>query len=96
MRDVELRRALEKLRRTFGIKKLMLEGGGTFNGSMLHAGLVDEIRTVIVPIVAGRLVISSIFDIPGKAPPKAAAKLRLLSHKRLPGGANWMRYRVMN
>ena len=36
--EVNLSIALDKLRRTLGIKKLMLEGGGKFNGSMLHAG----------------------------------------------------------
>jgi hypothetical protein len=35
------------------------------------------------------------FDIPGKAPAKAAAKLRLLSHKLMPGGVIWARYRVV-
>jgi riboflavin biosynthesis pyrimidine reductase len=29
----------------------MLQGGGAINGSMLRAGLVDEISQVIVPIV---------------------------------------------
>ena len=31
---------------------------------------------------------------PKRVPPKAAATLRLLSHRQLPGGAIWGRYRV--
>ena len=73
----------------------MLQGGGKFNGSMLHAGLVDEISHIIVPIADGGTGISSFFDIPGHAPKLAAATLRLLSHRQLPGGAVWNRYRVM-
>lgn len=38
-----------------GIKKLLLEGGGTLNWGMLKDGLVDEVRVAIAPkIVGGR------------------------------------------
>ena len=94
-RDVDLEVALDKLRQTFSIKKLMLEGGGKFNGSMLHAGLVDEISQLIVPIVDGGIGVSSFFDIPGDAPPQAAARLRLKSHRQLPGDVSWLKYRVI-
>lgn len=95
-REVDLPLAMQKLRKAFGLKKLMLEGGGRFNGSMLAAGLVDEISQVIVPIVDGGVAVSSIFDIgkPDDVPPKATAKLRLKSQKKLSGGAVWLRYRV--
>jgi riboflavin biosynthesis pyrimidine reductase len=73
----------------------MLQGGGKFNGAMLRAGLVDEISHVTVPVVDGGMGVSSFFDIPGKPPPKAAAALRLLSHKQLPGSVTWLRYRVV-
>ena len=69
--------------------------GGKFNGAMLRAGLVDEISHITVPIADGGMGISSMFDIPGDAPPKAAATLRLVSQKRLPGGAIWCRYKVV-
>src|SRR4051812_43962069 len=52
-KQIDLRAALEKLHRTFKLRKLMLQGGGTFNGAMLAAGLVDEISQVIVPAVDG-------------------------------------------
>mgnify|MGYP001466790892 CR=1 FL=1 len=94
-RHIDLRVALDKLRRTLGLRKVMLEGGGKFNGSMLKAGLIDEISQVVVPVVDGGIGISSIFDIPGKPPKRAAAVLRLKSHATLPGGVNWLRYRVI-
>jgi riboflavin biosynthesis pyrimidine reductase len=74
----------------------MLQGGGKFNGAMLHAGLVDEISHVIVPVADGGAGISTFFDIPGDPPPRAAATLRLLSRKPLPGGVTWLRYRVVS
>jgi riboflavin biosynthesis pyrimidine reductase len=93
-RDVDVKVALDKIRRVLGIRRLMLEGGGTFNGAVLHAGLVDEISQVIVPVVDGGRGVTTIFDIPGDPPPKAAAALRLESHRKLPGGVSWFRYRV--
>ena len=93
--EIDLAVALDKIRRKLGLKKLMLEGGGKFNGAMLAAGLVDEISQIIVPIVDGGTGVSGIFDIPGDAPKKAAATLRLMKHKKLAGGANWFRYRVV-
>jgi riboflavin biosynthesis pyrimidine reductase len=91
---VDLPAALRNLRRTFGIKKLLLEGGGKFNGSMLHAGLVDEVSQVVVPVVDGGAGVTGLFEIPG-APRRAAATLRVLSHRKLPGSVNWLRYRVV-
>lgn len=93
--QVDLPAALNKLRHIFRIKKLLLEGGGKFNGSMLKAGLVDEISQVVVPVADGGTGISSIFDIPGVAPKQAAASLRLIKQQKLPGGVNWFRYRVI-
>jgi riboflavin biosynthesis pyrimidine reductase len=94
-REVDVKVALDKIRRVLGIRRLMLEGGGTFNGAVLHAGLVDEISQVIVPVVDGGRGVTTIFDIPGEPPRKAAAALRLRSHRRLPGGVSWFRYRVV-
>ena len=36
-----------------GIEKLMLEGGATLNFSMIKAGLIDEIRLCVAPMVVG-------------------------------------------
>ncbi|MGE5047323.1 MAG: dihydrofolate reductase family protein, partial [Deltaproteobacteria bacterium] len=89
-----LKVALDKLRRVLGIRRLMLEGGGTFNGAMLPEGLVDEISQIVVPVVDGGRGITTLFDIPGDPPRKAAAALRLKSQRKLPGGVSWFRYRV--
>lgn len=93
-KSIDLHLALKKLASAFKLRKLMLQGGGKFNGAMLKAGLIDEISHITVPIADGGVGVSSFFDIPGEAPPKAAATLRLLSHRQLRGGVIWARYHV--
>src|SRR5947209_1226298 len=85
----------ESTAESFGIGA-WLEGGGTLNGEVLDAGLVNEISQVIVPVVDGGRGVTTIFDIPGDPPRKAAAALRLESYRRLPGGVIWFRYRVVS
>lgn len=48
--DIDL--ALEKLRKLFGIKTLLLEGGSIINGAFARAGVIDELSLVIAPVTA--------------------------------------------
>ncbi len=91
---VEPRKAVRKLGSALGLRKLLLEGGGIFNGAMLQAGQIDEISQVIVPVVDGGANVAGFFDIRGPAPRKAAASLRLIKQQKLAGGILWHRYRV--
>jgi riboflavin biosynthesis pyrimidine reductase len=50
---IDLEATLETLNRAFGVKRLLLEGGGTINGSFLAAGLVDEVNILIGPAFDG-------------------------------------------
>ena len=92
-RDVDLARVLTKLRASFGIRRLRIDGGGTVNGSFLKAGLIDELSLLLTPVADGTLGTPTVFDaVPGTAPWRAA-KLTLKSVRRLPGGLLWLRYR---
>lgn len=92
---VDLKVALSKLREKLRLRKLMLQGGGTFNGAMLKEGLIDELSQLIVPVAdGGGPEVTGLFDSPGHPLPKAAATLRLKSHQVLRGGTLWLRYRV--
>ena len=51
--ELDLAAMLETLNRAFGIKRLLLEGGGTVNGSFLAAGLVDEVNVLVGPAFDG-------------------------------------------
>jgi riboflavin biosynthesis pyrimidine reductase len=92
--EIDFADTLARLRRYFGIRKLMLEGGGSINGSLLAAGLVDEVSLLICPFADGAPSLPTVFDGPE---PKAGAKataLRLVAVRRRPGGVVWLRYRV--
>lgn len=92
---IDLKLAMKKLHTKFNLKKILLEGGGVVNGSMLQAKLVDEISQLIIPIVdGGGSAITGFFDPPGKAPKNAVAGLKLISQKTLQGGTQWLRYEV--
>lgn len=85
--------ALRRLRTRFGIRKLLLEGGGRINGSLLEAGLIDEISLLLAPTTDGRPGLPTLFD---AGPTKAVVRgLKLLSNKVLPGGVVWLRYTVI-
>ena len=45
-----------------GVEKLMLEGGSTLNFSMIKAGLIDEIRICVAPMVVGGVDAKTFFD----------------------------------
>ena len=61
-----------------GIKKLMLEGGATLNFSMIKAGLIDEIRLCVAPMVVGGANAKTLFDGDGYPLMDLAAKLELV------------------
>jgi riboflavin biosynthesis pyrimidine reductase len=51
--QLDLSRALERLREGFGVELLLCEGGPHLNASMLAAGLVDELWLSLSPKLAG-------------------------------------------
>lgn len=59
------------------IMSLMLEGGSTLNSSMLQAGLVDEIRVCVAPMIAGGVKAKSLVGGDGVDYMRDAFKLKL-------------------
>ena len=51
-KQVNLKKLMEILHQ-MGLKKILLEGGGTLNWSMLTSNFVDEMRIFISPIIVG-------------------------------------------
>ncbi len=83
---------LRKLRERFGIRRLLLEGGGKINGSFLAAGVIDELSLLVAPVADGGVGTPTLFDAPpGPAP---ARHLKLLSVERRRGDLLWVRYGV--
>lgn len=89
--ELDLPLALEKLGTRLRVRTLMLEGGGGINGSMLRAGLVDELSLLVAPVVDGRVGTAALFDVAGGATP---FRLTLDSVERRVGDVLWLRYRV--
>lgn len=91
-REVDLALALEKIAERFGVRTLMLEGGGRINGSMLREGLVDEVSLLVAPVVDGRIGMPAVFDVDGED--IAPFRLALESVERRADDVLWLRYRV--
>ena len=89
---IDLRRVLAKLRTAFGIRRLLLEGGGKINGSFLAAGLIDELSILIAPVADGSVGTPTLFD--AMVRKGLARKLRLISVARRRGGLVWLRYKI--
>jgi riboflavin biosynthesis pyrimidine reductase len=51
---LDLGKMLDALGREFGVRRLLLEGGATINGSFFAAGLVDELSLLVAPALDGR------------------------------------------
>ena len=91
--DVDLPLALDKIGERFGVRTLMLEGGGGINGSMLRAGLVDEVSVLVAPVADGRVGTAALFDIEGTN--VAPRRLALEAVERRADDVLWLRYKVL-
>ena len=52
-RELDFPAALQWLRRQWGVKRLLCEGGGELNAALFRAGLVDELHLTICPRLFG-------------------------------------------
>lgn len=96
--EIDLALTVAILARELGVKRLLVEGGGTNNGAFLRAGLIDELHLVICPTIDGAKGAPSIFDSrqddgDQRAPVQA---MTLESSKVLDGGAVHLHYRLHN
>lgn len=83
-RRVDLTTAMAYLK-TAGLDKVLLEGGGTLNAAMFEAGLIDEVRLYIAPLIFGGASAPTLADGPG-LPQEQAAALQLKELTKLPDG----------
>jgi len=92
----DLSGAMEQIAKVFGVKRLLLEGGGAINGAFLKQRLIDEFSTLIFPGVDGLAGIQSIVDYHGEdgERPGAGQALRLIGCETLEGGMVWLRHKV--
>jgi riboflavin biosynthesis pyrimidine reductase len=89
-RTIDLPRVLATLRARFGIRTLLLEGGGKINGHFHAADLVDELSVLIAPLVDGSVGTPTLVDAPTNGVP--ARGFRLTHVARQAHGVVWLRY----
>jgi riboflavin biosynthesis pyrimidine reductase len=85
---------LEILGRELGIERLLVEGGGNVNGSMMAAGVVDELSILLAPVVDGAVGITGVFEVLDARGLANKARLRLTSDETLEHGLVHLRYAV--
>jgi diaminohydroxyphosphoribosylaminopyrimidine deaminase/5-amino-6-(5-phosphoribosylamino)uracil reductase len=82
-RGVALAQALGRLAER-GVNDVLVEAGPTLNGSLLEAGLVDELVLYLAPCILGRNT-RGLFDLPGHVRLEQGVALELLEVRRLGG-----------
>ena len=93
--SLDLPLAVRKLKEQFGIKKMLLSGGGIVDWAFLQAGLIDEISLVIPPVIDGGTELASAFDDSVFAENHSSKALSLIDVQRLDGDCIWLRYQTI-
>ncbi|WBO65345.1 dihydrofolate reductase family protein [Streptomyces camelliae] len=76
---LDWRALLEHLRVVRGVRRLMVEGGGTVHTQLLQQGLADELQLVLAPLLVGDPAAPRLFG-PGAY---QAGRLRLVETRRI-------------
>lgn len=87
---IDLARAVEILKDTFGINRLGVVGGPTINTAFLDAGLLDEVIILIGAGIDGRTTFPPVFNRTDNGTP--LKPLKLISAKAYASGAVLIRY----
>lgn len=90
----DLAGAMRKLYCKLGVKAARLWGGGTLNGAMLRAGLIDEIHLIMWPMMIGGDATPTLADCPDLTAGDRPAKLKLISAEPQADGHLWLHYKV--
>lgn len=92
--ELDCRVVIDKLEDLFGIKALLICGGGLADWTFLESGCVDEISVVIAPAVSGDPDAATSFDWTRGINEGSPVNLKLLHAKPLPGDGVHLLYRV--
>lgn len=92
---VDLSEALMELNRRYGVRTVRTDSGGSLNGALLRAGLVDEISLLVAPSLVGGLSPRSFFRAPDLGSPEGVIGLELFHMEKLKHDVVWLRYKVV-
>lgn len=79
---------------SLGVKRLMVEGGGTMNFELMRLGLVDELMIYIAPMVFGGASAPTLSDGVG-VPRDAAIELKLMDVEQWEDDGVLLRYKLV-
>lgn len=92
--DLDCTVCMEKLRRLFGIERLMIAGGGYIDWAFADAGMIDELSLVLAPAADGEQKVT-VFERTDTSV-NSAIGFSLKDVQKLDGGAVWLRYNFNN
>jgi 2,5-diamino-6-(ribosylamino)-4(3H)-pyrimidinone 5'-phosphate reductase len=88
--EVDLPAALRRLRQTYGVRRLVVEGGPRLNGALLAAELVDEVFLTLAPRLLGGTSPGAVAGELAESRQRPLALLSALAYR----GELFLRYRV--
>lgn len=91
---LDCRLAAQKLKEVFGIKKLLICGGGTVNWSFLTQGAVDELSLLLSPVADGEPNTPTVFEQMNKSVGGEPVNFCLKSVSQLPNSVVHLTYSV--
>jgi 2,5-diamino-6-(ribosylamino)-4(3H)-pyrimidinone 5'-phosphate reductase len=92
---VDMREALQELNARYRVKTVRTDSGGTLNGILLQAGLVDEICIYIEPCLVGGMSPRTIFRTSQPESQEDAIRLRLKNLELLDNDVALLLYEVI-
>lgn len=92
---VDYRSALEELNVRYRVKTVRVDSGGTLNGILLRAGLVDEVSVLFSPVLVGGSSPRTVYRAPDLVSGEGVIPLQLIHVENLKDDIVWLRYRVI-
>lgn len=92
---VNYSQALEKLNKKYKIKTVRVDSGGTLNGILLRAGLVDEVSVLIHPNLVGGISPKSLYRAPDLTSSKKVLKTKLIHLEKMKNNIIWIIYKII-
>jgi 2,5-diamino-6-(ribosylamino)-4(3H)-pyrimidinone 5'-phosphate reductase len=91
---VDIKALFSKLEKKMGFKKILVEGGGELNWSVLSLGLADELILTIAPRVAGGRLATTLVEGDGYDAISQGPKFRLVRVQKTGAGELVLFYRM--
>jgi len=82
-KEIDFEKAFRWLEKKWRVKKILCEGGGELNATLIRQNLVDEIYVTVCPLIFGGRRAPTLADGEGITSVDQATKLRLKSLKRM-------------